>query len=494
VAHQVYHAAKKSSQVFTKGGQKMSDQSTIAVYGLGPMGLGLVQNFLDHGASVVATDKNEASTRALTTLVRPDLPLTTVWSLEDLVRKTPLPRKIMVMIPSDVVPEVTGKLFPLLAPNDIVIDGGNTRFEVTEEQISLAAEKQIRYVGMGISGGAEGARKGPALMPGGDESAWPEIKELFKSIAATAVDGTSCCCWMGKGGAGHFVKMNHNGIEYAVMALIAEVFDIMYRGLGMTLEEIANVFDTWNKGRLNSFLLSASADILRTLDRNGEPYLNRVLDVVENKGTGIAAIMAGLNFGISMSIVGQALATRFMAARRSLREVLHDKYQPTGDSCLVRQNKDWESLLEQALYCSYLISYSQGFHQLQTASSRFSWDLPFSDIARIWTGGCIIRSDFLMKISEDFEDDPKLIHLLVAPRLMADIKATEEALGEILADAIRAKVQTPTLYSSWSYLRMMVDVNMSTRLTAAQRDFFGAHGLHLEDRDRSQTYHGPWRH
>ena len=393
------------------------------------------------------------------------------------------PRKIMMMVRAgSAVDELMEQLFPLLSPGDILIDGGNSNYEDTNRRVASAEEKGFRFVGAGVSGGEEGALNGASIMPGGSVTAWDEVKPILQSIAAKASDGTPCCQWVGPAGSGHFVKMIHNGIEYGDMQLISEAYWVMKNLLQLNNEEMSSVFSTWNEGKLRSYLIEITANILRHKDKSGGYLIDKILDTAGQKGTGKWSVINAMELGMPLGLIATAVFERSLSAQKSLREsaAKHFVCQRTD---VVYNKPEMVKDIYSALYASKLVSYAQGFAVLQRASDAFGWNL---DLA------CIIRSIFLNDIAAAFEQAGKTQHLLLAPYFSNEMKQLLSGWKHLVAQAMKEELQVPAFSSALNYFYSLVSAKLPANMIQAQRDYFGAHTFERVDELRGQFFHENW--
>ncbi len=465
----------------------MSNSADIAVVGLGVMGVNLALNLADSGNRVAVYNRTTTVTDEFMAGEAGDKDMVAARSLEEMVSTLDSPRVILLMVsagpPVDYVIE---DLAPLLDEGDIVIDGGNSLYTDTARRQESLAELGIRFVGAGVSGGEEGARHGPSIMPGGDPEAWPTIEGMLKGIAAKAADGEPCCEWIGEGGAGHYVKMVHNGIEYGDMQVIAEAYDLMRRGLDMKPPDIADVFARWNQGRLRSYLIEITAEILQVSDQ-GEPLVDSILDAAGQKGTGKWTVIASMESGQPTTLVAEAVYARIVSSDPDRRARTADVFdEPIG--ALDTTVDDIES----ALYASKIISYAQGFRLMQAASEENSWDLDLGTIASIWREGCIIRADFLDDITSAYRDQPEMGDLTEAGFFADALAEAVPAWRRVVSAAVKAGVPSPAYSSALGYFDGMRSRRLPASLIQAQRDFFGAHTFERVDKPRGEFFHHDW--
>ncbi|HEU4319226.1 MAG TPA: decarboxylating NADP(+)-dependent phosphogluconate dehydrogenase [Acidimicrobiia bacterium] len=466
----------------------MNVQSDIAVVGLAVMGANLALNLADSGNRVTLYNRTTSVTEKLMAGEAAGKDMVAAATLEEMVATLSTPRVILLMVKAgDPVDYVLDDLVPLLDEGDIVIDGGNSLFTDTARRYEALQSKGIRFVGAGVSGGEEGARHGPSIMPGGDPEAWPVIQGMLKGIAAVAPDGQPCCEWIGEGGAGHFVKMVHNGIEYGDMQVIAEAYDLMRRGMGMAPAEIGDVFAAWNEGRLKSYLVEITADILRTTE-DGEPLIDHILDAAGQKGTGKWTVIASMEAAEPTTLVSEAVYARIVSSDPERRGRLAARFgTPIG-----RIEGVTVGDIESALYASKIVSYAQGFRLLQAASDEYSWSLEMGTLAAIWRAGCIIRAAFLEDITAAYEADPHLADLTEADFFTAALREAETSWRKVVSSAATTGIPAPAYASALAYFDGMRSRRLPADLIQAQRDYFGAHTFERIDRPRGEFFHHEW--
>jgi 6-phosphogluconate dehydrogenase len=412
--------------------------------------------------------------------------------LADFVGSLSRPRKVMMMVKAgQPVDELIDQLLPLLDEGDILIDGGNSHYPDTIRRTKYLESKGMLFVGTGVSGGEEGALRGPSIMPGGSAAAWPHVKPIFQAIAARIADGTPCCEWVGENGAGHFVKMVHNGIEYGDMQLICEAYQVMKQLLGMSAAEMHEVFKKWNEGELNSYLIEITRDILAFRDADGVPLVEKILDTAGQKGTGKWASIASLDLGVPLTLIGEAVYARCLSAMKEERveasQVLgYSEKQFAGD------RQEFLSDLAPALYASKIISYAQGFALLHEAAGEYQWNLDLGRIALLWRGGCIIRSAFLDKIKDAFERNFGLSNLLLDPFFRERVQRSQQAWRRVISASIAHGVWVPALSTALCYYDGLRNPRLPANLLQAQRDYFGAHQYERIDKARGQFFHTNW--
>lgn len=463
----------------------------MGVIGLGVMGMNLALNIESKGYSVSVYDYWTDRTDEFLNKEAVEKNILGSQNIEDFVASLEVPRKILLMIKAgETTDKVIHSLVRHLQPGDILIDGGNTFFEDTNRRTAVLIESGIHFIGAGVSGGEEGARNGPSLMLGGSREAYEQVKPILDAISAK-VDGTPCSAYMGSNGAGHYVKMVHNGIEYGDMQLISEAYFILKHALGLTAQELHGIFSEWNKGELDSYLIEITADIFTKIDDDtGKPLIDQVLDVAGQKGTGKWTSQNALDLGVSLPIVTESVFARFIsslkeervAASRILKGPKLHKYEgnPT----------DLVEAIRKALYMSKICSYAQGFAQMRAASEEYGWDIPYGDVAMIFRGGCIIRAQFLQDIKEAFDHDGNLPNLLVAPYFQEIVGEYQHSLREVLSVAIQQGIPTPAFSSALAYYDSYRTETLPANLVQAQRDYFGAHTY--ERIDKEGHFHTEW--
>ncbi len=412
--------------------------------------------------------------------------------IQDFVQTIATPRKIMMMVKAGKpVDELIDQLIPLLDQGDILIDGGNSHFLDTIRRTKLLESKGLLFIGTGVSGGEEGALHGPSIMPGGSPAAWPQVKPILQAIAAKLDDGTPCCEWIGTDGSGHFVKMVHNGIEYGDMQLISEAYLAMKELLGMSAEEMHEVFKKWNTGDLNSYLIEITGDILAFKDTDGQPLVDKILDTAGQKGTGKWASVVSLDLGIPLTLISEAVFARCLSAMKEER-IEASKILAAPAKQFKRKRQEFLVDLEKALYASKIVSYTQGFVLLHEAAKEYHWDLKYGEIANLWRGGCIIRSIFLSKIKKAFDTNPELPNLLLDPFFKARIQRSQRAWRRVVSAGALNGVWIPASSTALSYYDGFRNARLPANLLQAQRDYFGAHQYERVDRPRGEFFHTNW--
>lgn len=465
---------------------------SLALIGVGVMGQNLALNFENKGFSVIVYDIDFSKVDNFIKNQPKEKKLKGVHDLVELVNSLELPRKIMMMVPAGkIVDELIKKLLPILSSGDIIIDGGNSHFPDTIRRTSYVESKGMLYIGTGISGGEEGALKGPSIMPGGSPKAWKFVKPMFQSIAAKVSDGTPCCDWVGENGAGHFVKMVHNGIEYGDMQLITEAYQIMKDLLGLSADEMHEVFKEWNKGDLNSYLIEITRDILAFKDADGLPLVDKILDTAGQKGTGKWTGIAALDLGVPLTLIGEAVFARCLSAQKKER-VEASKILSGPSSNFEGSKKDFTKDIEKALYASKLVSYAQGYVLMKAAAEEYGWNLNNGGIALMWRGGCIIRSAFLGKIKEAFNNNPNLTNLLLDPFFKSKIEEAQQSWRKVISTAVMNGIWVPAMSTALNYFDGFRNDRLPANLLQAQRDYFGAHTYERVDKPRGEFFHTDW--
>jgi 6-phosphogluconate dehydrogenase len=467
-------------------------QSEIGLIGLGVMGENLSLNVANHGFPVSVFNRTTSKVDNFISGRAQGKPVIGTHSLEDFVGMLRRPRKIMMLVKAgNAVDELIEHLLPLLEPGDIMIDGGNSLFTDTIRRTQYIESKGLLYVGTGVSGGEEGALHGPSLMPGGSPAAWTQIQPIFQAICARTPEGEPCCDWVGENGAGHFVKMVHNGIEYGDMQLIGETYDLMKRGLGMSNEEMHDVFAEWNKGELNSYLIEITRDILAFKDEEGRAILDLILDAAGQKGTGKWTVIAALDDAVPLTLIGEAVFARFLSAIKEER-VEASKQIKSRVSRFRGDRAKFLNDLRDALYASKIISYTQGYQLMRAAAATYRWNLNYGGIALMWRGGCIIRSVFLGEIKNAFNRKPDLHNLLLDKFFKRAVTSRQAAWRRVVSKGAKIGIPTPCLSSALAYFDGYRSERLPANLLQAQRDFFGAHTYERIDKPRGEFFHTNW--
>lgn len=469
-------------------------EGDIGLIGLAVMGQNLVLNMNDHGFKVVVYNRTTSKVDEFLQGPAKGTNVTGAHSLEELVAKLKAPRKVMLMVQAGKpVDGVIDQLLPLLQAGDIVIDGGNSHYPDSERRFADLKAKGIHFVGCGVSGGEEGARRGPSMMPGGALEAWPALKPIFQAIAAKVEDGSPCCDWVGDGGAGHFVKMVHNGIEYGDMQLICESYHLMQQ-IGLEAGKMADTFKRWNEGALKSFLIEITADILAYRDEQGHPLVDKILDAAGQKGTGKWTVSGAMDMGTPLTLISEAVFARTLSSLKDQRvrasQILSGPGSLSDLPPAVRE--EFLNDLEQALYAAKLVSYTQGYMMFRSAAKQLGWKLNYGGIALMWREGCIIRSAFLGKIKEAFDRDGDLENLLFDPYFAQQIVSRQAAWRRVVARAVEWGIPVPALSSALAFYDGYRSGRLPANLLQAQRDYFGAHTYERVDQPRGQFFHTNW--
>ena len=471
----------------------MSSKSDIGLIGLAVMGENLVLNMESKGFRVSVFNRTVEKVDKFIAGRGAGKNFYGAHSLEDLVQSLASPRKVFLMVKAgQAVDDFIEKLIPLLDPGDIIIDGGNTHFPDTARRTAYVESKGLLYIGTGVSGGEEGALKGPSMMPGGSPGAWPFVKPIFQRICAKVADGTPCCDWVGEGGAGHFVKMVHNGIEYGDIQLICECYQIMKDYLGMTNGEMHEVFAEWNKGDLDSYLIEITRNILAKKDNDGKYVLDYILDTAGQKGTGKWTAIAALDQGVPLTLIGESVFARCLSARKEERVAASEVLAgPTGGHFTGDRAAFLEDL-RKALFAAKVVSYAQGYALMRSAAGEYGWNLNYGGIALMWRGGCIIRSVFLGKIKEAFDRNPTLANLLMDDYFRGKLAEAQSGWRNVIAAAVVNGIPVPCLSAGLEYYDAYRTSRLPANLLQAQRDYFGAHTYERTDRPRGEFFHTNW--
>ncbi|MDH3731383.1 MAG: decarboxylating NADP(+)-dependent phosphogluconate dehydrogenase [Acidimicrobiia bacterium] len=467
----------------------MTHKADIGLIGLAVMGQNLVLNMADHGYTVAVYNRTTERTDEFLAGPASGTSVIGTSSLEELVSNLTTPRRVMMLIRAGSgVDAVIDQLIPLLEPGDVIIDGGNSLYTDSIRRAARVEEAGMLFVGTGISGGEEGARYGPSLMPGGSAAAWPIIKEIFQGVAAKLSDGTPCCDWVGNDGAGHFTKMVHNGIEYGDMQLIAEAYHLMSTGLGMSPDALRQVFAGWNAEKLESYLVEITAEIMGHRD-GGELVLDTILDAAGQKGTGKWTVISSMELGSPTPLVAEAVYARILSSHKELRL---EAAASLGAPAVAPLASATVSDIRDALHASKIVSYAQGFMLLADAGVEHGWDLDFSSIATMWAGGTIIRSVFLSEIRQAFAADSDLENLLLNQYFAGEVGAAEEGWRRVVGAAVAASLPAPAFGSALAFYDGFRTERLPANLIQAQRDYFGAHTYERVDRPRGEYFHSDW--
>ncbi len=467
-------------------------KADIGLIGLAVMGENLVLNMESHGFSVAVYNRTIDKVNNFIDGRGKGKKIIGTSSIEELINSLSSPRKIMLMVKAGKpVDDFIDLLIPYLDKGDIIIDGGNSHFPDTIRRTKYLEDKGLLYIGTGVSGGEEGALKGPSIMPGGSKEAWEYVKPIFQSIAAKVPDGTPCCEWVGENGAGHFVKMVHNGIEYGDMQLICEAYQIMKALLGMSADEMHEVFKEWNNGELESYLIEITRDILNYKDEDNLPLVDKILDTAGQKGTGKWTVFASLDTGTPLTLIGEAVYARCLSAMKDER-VEAAKVLSGPKPSFNGNKKEFIKDIKNALYASKIISYAQGYVLMKYAAKEFGWNLNYGGIALMWRGGCIIRSVFLGKIKEAFDKNPDLSNLLLDPFFKDKIESSQDSWRKVVTSAISNGIWIPAFSSALNYFDGYRNGRLPANLLQAQRDYFGAHTYERIDKPRGEFFHTNW--
>jgi 6-phosphogluconate dehydrogenase len=467
-------------------------KADIGLIGLAVMGENLILNMESKGFTVACFNRTVSKVDDFINGRAKGKNIIGCHSIEQLVESIAKPRKIMLMVKAgQAVDDFIELLLPHLENGDIIIDGGNSHFPDTIRRTALVESKGKLYIGTGVSGGEEGALLGPSIMPGGSPAAWPHVKPIFQKIAAKTDDGLPCCEWVGENGAGHFVKMVHNGIEYGDMQMICEVYQIMKEGLGMTNAEMHGVFAEWYEGELNSYLIEITRDILAYKDEDGNEVIDLILDTAGQKGTGKWTVIEALNVGQPLTLIGEAVFARCLSALKDER-VKAAKALKGRKSTFRGDKEKFINDLRQALYASKIVSYAQGYQLMRAAAAEYKWNLNYGGIALMWRGGCIIRSAFLGKIKEAFAKKLKLENLLLDPFFKKAVKKAQSSWRRVVAASVKLGIPMPAMSSALAYYDGYRSERLPANLLQAQRDYFGAHTYERVDKPRGEFFHTNW--
>jgi len=464
----------------------------IGLIGLAVMGENLVLNMESKGFGVAVFNRTVSKVDDFVAGRAQGKNIVGCHSIEELVASLKRPRKVMLLVKAgQAVDDFIEKLIPALEPGDIIIDGGNSHFPDTIRRAHYVESKGLLYIGTGVSGGEEGALLGPSMMPGGSPAAWPHVKKIFQATCAKSDKGEPCCDWVGEGGAGHFVKMVHNGIEYGDMQMICETYMMMGQGLGMSNEEMQQVFAEWNRGELDSYLIEITRDILGYRDEEGHAVVDLILDTAGQKGTGKWTAIAALDQGQPLTLIGEAVFARCLSAIKDERvaaaRILEGKTKP------FKGNKErFVQDLRKALYASKIVSYAQGYQLMRSAASEYGWNLNYGGIALMWRGGCIIRSAFLGKIKKAFDKNPELVNLLLDPFFAKAVTKSQVAWRRVITMAVNLGIPMPAMSAALAYFDGYRSGRLPANLLQAQRDYFGAHTYERIDKPRGEFFHTNW--
>ena len=477
--------------------QETTPQGDIGLIGLAVMGQNLVLNMNDHGYTVVVYNRTTSKVDNFLANEAKGTNVQGAHSIEELVSKLKRPRRVMMLVKAgQPVDDFIAQIVPHLEPGDIIIDGGNSLYTDSNRRQRELEAKGLLFIGTGVSGGEEGARRGPSIMPGGSPEAWPHVKDIFQSISAKVEDGSPCCDWVGQEGAGHYVKMVHNGIEYGDMQLICEAYNILKNGLALNEQELHDTFAEWNKGELDSYLIEITRDIFAKKDEDGTPLVNNILDTAGQKGTGKWTVINSLDLGTPITLMAEAVYARCVSALKDERVKASRKLKgPRSLFPAARDPQKRAALIEevrQALYASKIISYAQGYMLMRAAAEDYGWNLNWGGIALMWRGGCIIRSRFLGKIKDAFDKKPKLTNLLLDDYFRGEIKKCQKGWRNTVAAAAKKGIPVPAFSTALSFFDSYRSAVLPANLLQAQRDYFGAHTYERIDKPRGEFFHTNW--
>ena len=465
----------------------------IGLIGLAVMGQNLVLNMNDHGYKVAVFNRTVSKVDEFINNEAKGTEVVGAHSIEEMCKLLKSPRRVMIMVKAgEVVDQTIEQVLPYLEKGDIIIDGGNSLYTDSNRRTKDLAAKGILFIGTGVSGGEEGARFGPSIMPGGNKEAWPHVKEILQAIAAKVEDGTPCCDWVGEDGAGHYVKMVHNGIEYGDMQLICEAYQLLKDGLGLSADEFAEVFNEWNKGELDSYLIEISAEIFAKKDDDGEPMLDKILDTAGQKGTGKWTAISALDLGQPVTLIGESVFARCLSALKEERVAASKVLEGPKKARTISEKKEFIEDVRRALYCSKMISYAQGYMLLRAAEKEMGWNLNMGGIALMWRGGCIIRSVFLGNIKAAYDKNPNLSNLLLDNFFSTALNKYGPSWRKCVIHAIEIGVPTPAFSTALAFYDGYRTERLPANLLQAQRDYFGAHTYERVDKPRGEFFHTNW--
>lgn len=465
----------------------------IGLIGLAVMGQNLVLNMNDHGYKVAVFNRTTSKVDEFINNEAKGTQVVGAHSAQELCKLLKRPRRVMLMVKAgDVVDQTIEHVLPYLEKGDIIIDGGNSLFTDSNRRRKELGEKGILFVGTGVSGGEEGARFGPSIMPGGDPAAWPYVKEIFQAIAAKVEDGSPCCDWVGPDGAGHYVKMVHNGIEYGDIQLICEAYQLLHDALGLTPDELSEIFTEWNKGELDSYLIEITSKIFAKKDEDGQPLIDKILDTAGQKGTGKWTAISALDLGQPVTLIGESVFARCLSALKDERVAASKVLEGPKKVLTVSEKKEFIEDVRRALYCSKMVSYAQGYMLLRAIEQEQKWELNMGGIALMWRGGCIIRSAFLGNIKAAFDKNPKLQNLLLDDFFSSALNKYGWSWRKAIVHAIEIGVPTPAFSTALSFYDGYRTERLPANLLQAQRDFFGAHTYERVDKPRGEYFHTNW--
>jgi len=467
-------------------------KSQVGLIGLAVMGQNLALNIHDHGYKISVYNRSADKTEDFMAGNAKDSSITACYSIKDFVESIQVPRKIILMVKAgEVVDAYIEQLKPFLAADDIIIDGGNSLYTDTIRRVQNLSQQQLIFMGVGISGGEEGARHGPSIMPGGNIAGWPLVKDMLQDISAK-VNNQPCCDWIGEEGSGHYVKMVHNGIEYGDMQLICEAYQFMRECLGLSVDEIAHIFYQWNEGDLNSYLIEITSHILRVKDEDGEPLIDKILDSAGQKGTGKWTAINALELGVPLTLISEAVFSRFLSSLVDEREKASQNLKLISKVTNF-DTTEYIQAIHDALYASKIISYTQGYLLMSEAAKQYQWQLNYAGIAKMWRGGCIIRSNFLDNISAAYESNPDLDSLLMDEFFQNIMSECQPGWRKVICKAVEMGVPVPGFATALSFYDGYRSKRLPANLLQAQRDYFGAHTFERVDKPRGEFFHHHWQ-
>lgn len=470
----------------------MEPKGDIALIGLAVMGRNLILNMNDHGFTVVAYNRTTTKVDDFMADEAAGTNIIGAQSIAEMVAHLKRPRRVMLLVKAgQPVDDFIDKLLPHLEEGDIIIDGGNSLYEDSIRRTKYVEAHGFHFIGTGVSGGEEGARTGPSIMPGGSEAAWPHVKDIFQAISAKVDDGTPCCDWVGNNGAGHYVKMVHNGIEYGDMQLICEAYNLMKTGLGMSADEMHKVFKEWNEGDLDSYLIEITRDILGFKDTDGQPLVDKILDTAGQKGTGKWTVINSAELGMPTTLIAEAVFSRCISALKEDRVKASTKVRGPKPA-ITREKTKFIEDIRCALYASKIVSYAQGFMLMRAAANEYGWKLNYGNIALMWRGGCIIRSAFLGKINEAYDKHPRLQNLLLDTFFKRAIRHSQKGWRNVVAVAAKRGIPVPAISTALAFFDSYRTEQLPANLLQAQRDYFGAHTYERVDHPRGHFFHTNW--
>ncbi|MEZ6140570.1 MAG: decarboxylating NADP(+)-dependent phosphogluconate dehydrogenase [Zavarzinella sp.] len=471
----------------------MEATGDLALIGLAVMGQNLILNMNDHGYQIVAFNRTVSKVDEFLAKEDKGTNVVGAHSIAEMCAKLKRPRRVMMLVKAgQAVDDFIAQIVPHLEPGDIIIDGGNSLYQDSARRHKELEQKGLLFIGTGVSGGEEGARRGPSIMPGGSPAAWPHVKEIFQAVSAKVEGGAPCCDWVGEGGAGHYVKMVHNGIEYGDMQLICEAYQLMRDGLGYSAEQMHDVFAEWNLGVLDSYLIEITRDILAYREQDGSALVDHILDTAGQKGTGKWTVIDSMELGMPITLIAEAVYSRCVSALKEERVIASGILPGPASSRIQTDEKAFVAAIRDALYASKIVSYAQGYMLMQAAAKANNWNLNYGGIALMWRGGCIIRSRFLGKIKDAFDSNPNLTNLLLDPYFCEEVNRCQTGWRQVIAAAVQAGIPVPAFSTALSFYDGYRTARLPANLLQAQRDYFGAHTYERIDQPRGQFFHTNW--